>query len=262
MTETDAPSIPALLAALAWRDDRADALIPDAWLQGRTAYGGLSAALALGAVLQRWDDLPPLRSAQVAFVGPLAGPVEIVPVLLRRGRTAAFVQADMRAEGKLGLRATFVFMHAQESHVALPAPVLAGSELPPLGEVLAPPPGLQFVHQFELRKTGEERAGEALLARWARLRVRDGLAPAVEMLAIGDVLPPAAMRLFRKHGPISSMSWQLNCLADLPATEDGWWLVRARAEQALGGSSSQTMGTWSRSGAQVVAATQSIAIFV
>jgi acyl-CoA thioesterase len=259
---TESSSIPSLLADLAWSSDRAAALIPDDWLQGRTAYGGLSAALALGAVLQRWDDLPPLRSAQIAFVGPLAGPIEIVPVLLRRGRTAAFVQADILAEGKLGLRATLVFMHAQDSHVALPPPVLAGAALPPLGEPLAPPPALRFVQQFELRATGEERAGAARLSRWARLRNRDGLAPMVEMLAIGDVLPPAAMMLFEKHGPISSMTWQLNGLVDRPATEDGWWLVRADAEHALHGASSQAMGTWSRSGTQVVAATQSIAIFV
>ena len=60
-------------------------VIGDAWLQGRTAYGGASAAIALTAIKAAFPDLPPLRSAQIAFVGPLAGEVTATPVLLRRG---------------------------------------------------------------------------------------------------------------------------------------------------------------------------------
>lgn len=262
MTQMIAPSLPELLAEMAWTDTAARLTIGEGWLQGRTAYGGLSAALALGAVLQRWTDLPPLRSTQIAFIGPLAGEVEIVPTLLRRGRTAAFVQADIRAGDALGLRAAFVFMHAQDSHVRLDAPLLPAAELAPMGAPLQPPPTLAFAHRFELRDTGMERDGIARLARWARLRERDGLDPMVELLAIGDVLPPAAMRLFQKPGPISSMTWQLNTLVDRPATEDGWWLARADADHAQAGSSSQTMSVWSRDGRQVASAMQSVAIFV
>lgn len=262
MTQTIAPSLPELLADMAWTDTTARLVVGDGWLQGRTAYGGLSAALALGAVLQRWTDLPPLRSAQIAFVGPLAGELEIVPTLLRRGRTAAFVQVDIRASDALGLRAAFVFMHAQDSHVRLDAPRLPAAELPPMGAPLQPPPTLAFAHRFELRDTGLEQDGVARLARWARLRERDGLDPMVELLAIGDVLPPAAMRLFQKPGPISSMTWQLNTLVDRPETDNGWWLARADADHALAGSSSQTMSVWSRDGRQVASAMQSVAIFV
>ena len=43
-------------------DDFAITLPPD-WLQGRTAYGGLSAALCVQAALRAHPDLPPLRSA-------------------------------------------------------------------------------------------------------------------------------------------------------------------------------------------------------
>ena len=84
--------------------------VPHDWLQGRTAFGGFSAALALQAAKASDTDLPPLRSAQVAFVGPLSGPVTITAHRLRRGRTAAFIQADVASEAGLGLRATFVFM--------------------------------------------------------------------------------------------------------------------------------------------------------
>ena len=44
-------------------------ILPPDWLQCRTAYGGLSAALCLEATHRGIENLPPLRSAQYCFVG-------------------------------------------------------------------------------------------------------------------------------------------------------------------------------------------------
>ena len=41
----------------------------DQWMQGRTLYGGASALVAYTAATRAFPDLPPLRAAQVAFVG-------------------------------------------------------------------------------------------------------------------------------------------------------------------------------------------------
>ena len=60
-----------ILAAATPIDGGFRAQIPSDWLQGRTAYGGLSSALALHAAQGIEPDLPPLRSAQIAFIGPL-----------------------------------------------------------------------------------------------------------------------------------------------------------------------------------------------
>ena len=65
-------SLPAILAAARPTADGFVATIPAEWMQGRTSYGGLSSALALEAARKLADDLPPLRSATVNFVGPLA----------------------------------------------------------------------------------------------------------------------------------------------------------------------------------------------
>ena len=61
------------------------------WLQGRTLFGGLSAALAVEASERAFPDLPPLRSAQFAFAGPAEGELRLEPKMLRRGRSAAFL---------------------------------------------------------------------------------------------------------------------------------------------------------------------------
>ena len=37
---------------------------------GRTAFGGITSALLLAAILNDHDDLPPLRTMQINFIGP------------------------------------------------------------------------------------------------------------------------------------------------------------------------------------------------
>lgn len=235
--------------------------IPEGWLQGRTAYGGLSAALAL-AVAQRSDeDLPPLRSAQVAFVGPLAGVVLIRAQRLRRGRNAAWIQVEIESEAGPGLRATFVFMREHASrldHVAGGAPGFAAPDADT--RTYNGRPSVPFMQNFEFVDRRDASVGPAEWLRWTRLRERVGLDTAVELIAIADGLPPAALKLIGGHAPLSSMTWQIDLLG-APATEDGWWLLRTDTDYARGGASSQRMHIWNRAGMAVAQQMQSVAIF-
>lgn len=253
-----------ILSAAEMHDSILSAVLPESWMQGRTAYGGLSSAVALEAVLRAQPELPPLRSAQIAFVGPLAGPVEVTTKLLRRGRTAAYVEAEVFAGGRLGLKALFVFMVTLDSSVdfadeAWPGVPQPEDAAPAMTHAHAP----GFTHQLEYRHAlpiGEPRKPDLL--RWVRLKERAGLDPMVELLAIGDALPPPAMVIFPQPGPVSSMTWMLNVLTPEPATRDGWWLSRSTAEIARGGFSSQVMQLWDASGRPVVKGMQSVALFV
>jgi acyl-CoA thioesterase len=235
--------------------------IPTDWMQGRTAYGGLSAALGLQAVLEAEPDLPPLRSAQVAFIGPLAGAVEVTATKLRRGRNAAFLQADVTSEAGLGLRATFVFMAPLPSSIAHDAAARAPVAPPPADAELYTGPDEFFTGNFNFldHKAG---TGPAEWLRWARLRARDGLHPFVELMAIGDALPPAAFKLLEeRRTPLSSLNWQINFQTAEPATTDGWWLLHANADTAHHGYSTQRMSIWNAAGEPIAEAMQGVAIF-
>lgn len=238
-----------------WRGE-----VPETWLQGRTAYGGLSSALALHAAMASDVDLPPLRSATVAFIGPLSGAITIRAQRLRRGRNAAFVQADMTSEAGLGLRATFVFMAAIPSRVDHQAGSGPAVRPPGLDDtVLRGHPAVPFTGNFELVDAPD--AGPAEWLRWVRLKEREGLHPAVELMAIADCLPPAALKLVGGMAPVSSMMWQINLLGDTPVTDDGWWLLQATTDHARAGHSSQRMGIWSTDGTPVAEQMQSVAVF-
>ncbi|MDP5278341.1 thioesterase family protein [Sphingomonas sp. DG1-23] len=250
------------ILAAATRDESGfSTKIPANWMQGRTAFGGLSAALALQAALDLEPDLPPLRSAQIAFIGPLAGEVTVSAAKLRRGRNAAFLQSDVGSGAGLGLRATFVFMAELASTVehdqARRAPIVPPA---PDAELYTGPESF-FTGNFNFWDSKRD-LGPTEWLRWARLRARGGLHPMVELMAIGDALPPGAFKLAaERQTPLSSLNWQINLLTPQPATTDGWWLLHAEADIARHGYSSQRMTVWNAAGEPVAEAMQGVAIF-
>ena len=83
------------------------------WTQGRTIFGGLSAALGVRAIkniLQSQGDSRPLASIDVGFVGP-APPGEIVvrAEVLRAGRSVIQASADVCSGGEIATRIHAVF---------------------------------------------------------------------------------------------------------------------------------------------------------
>lgn len=162
-------SIAHLLAALdpqsgdtSWRGT-----IPDDWPQGRTAYGGLSAAIALHCAMRSDVALPPLRSAQVSFIGPLAGPILVTAQRLRRGKNAVFIQADIAGDAGLGLRCTFVFMRAIASEVDHQATTLPDFARPgPADATFKGNPHVPFTRNFEFVDRRDGRGLKA--AEWLR----------------------------------------------------------------------------------------------
>ncbi len=236
--------------------------IPANWHQGRTAYGGISSVLAYQAAKLADHDLPPLQSAQIAFVGPLSGNVDVTARVLRRGRNTAFIESGIESEADTGMICTFIFMTQRDSHLdftGLPKP-----DFPPLpegDELRSGPPEFftQNMHYSGNRLT----LGQATprIAGWHRLIEREGLDPVAELLCIGDALPPSAMGLMTEKGMVSSMNWQVNMLSANPATKDGWWYLESETHHAANGASSQYMTAWNTEGEAVMTGMQSVAIF-
>ena len=257
-----------LLSSLEKDGDAFRITLTDDWLQGRTTYGGLSAALCVEAALRGVPDLPPLRSAQFTLIGPASGALSVTASVLRRGKSAVFVGADVTGDAGLATRAVLSFGIARTSAVSfesLPMPEVAGIEDSP--SFFGEKPMINFQQQFESRMAGGARpfaGGDAppQYLVWFRHRdpkSRDGIVP---LIALADAPPPAAMVLFPTPGPISTMTWTMDILDDAPATRDGWWLVRSTAENAHQGYSSQEMTVWNTDGKPVIAARQTVAIFV
>ena len=239
--------------------------VPASWMQGRTLYGGLSAALCLEAARRALPDLPPLRSAQISFIGPAGGEVTIKPSLLRRGRSVTFAGADIYGEKGLATRCVFAFGAARasrfdQSFIEPPeAPSIADSEI-----FIPPGLGPSFADNYEnlLAKGGRPISNSTEHDHFIWVRHKDQKATdIVALLALADMPPPAMMPMFSEPAPISSVTWLVNMLTDHPQTEDGWWLMESRAENASEGYSSQDMLVWNTKGEATIAGRQSVAIF-
>lgn len=104
-----------LTAAMVQDNGSHSIVLPADWLQGRTAYGGLSAALCLQATLRSIEDLPPLRSAQFCFVGPATGKLSISSDVLRKGKSTTLVGCDLTGDSGLAVRSTLCFVAGRTS---------------------------------------------------------------------------------------------------------------------------------------------------
>jgi acyl-CoA thioesterase len=255
-----------LLSAMQWQDGVCHTELPADWLQGRTAYGGLSAALCLHATLQQHSDLPPLRSAQLCFIGPATGRLQISPQILRRGKSTVVVNVDLHGEAGLALRAILCFGASRSvtlSHVPHTVPCATAPEDAPPYYSFSPRP--QFMAHFDGRLVSGSRPG-ALgnapeMGVWLRHKDHGEDHALVRLMALADALPPAALVLYEQFIPISTMTWSIDFLHPEPHTQDGWWLAQTVAESSEAGYSTQGTLISNRAGQPVLLARQNIAIF-
>ncbi len=238
----------------------------DSWRQGRTLFGGMSAALCYAACERAVPDLPPLRSAQIAYIGPSLGETTLHPQILRRGKSVTFMGCDMLSEGNVATRALFVFGGDRPSAFSDAAP--PPPEVPP-PDACPPlwPEGLgpTFAQHIEQRQAGPLRpmsgADTGDLIIWVRLRDPNPPPGLVALVALGDALPPASFPRMTKGAMISTMTWQFD-LADPAGFDPHQWHLLRSTDDALGsGYAGQAMAMWDEAGNPVLLARQSVAIF-
>lgn len=240
---------------------------PESWSQGRTLYGGITAALCHEAAKAGAEDLPPLRSAQFALIGPASGRIRFRPQLLRQGRSVRIIGVDALAEDGIVARVVFAFGAARDSRVAHdrapPPPVAPPEDSSSFYPSEWRPSG--FLSNFELRLAAGARTftpgAEPDLKVWVRHLDAAGVDPTTALIALADALPPAAMVVFPESGRISSLTWTLD-LARTPATGEGWHLLTASSQHSGGGYSLQDMALWDSRGTLLGAGRQVVAIFV
>jgi acyl-CoA thioesterase len=260
-----ASSFSQVLRRLSQNGDLLETDLPEEWAQGRTSFGGLTAALAVEATFRAIPDLPPLRSAQFAFVGPASSTIAFEAQLIRRGKSAAFVDVTASSGDGVALKATLMFGQGRPSthnYRALPMPSVDPPDTLP--DFFGASVGPGFSKQFHAKLA----AGSALLSGAAKpamvlwLKHRDAAAPdnVASVLALGDVPPPAALAMQTSFAPISTMTWSINILAE-QFTGAGWHLNAVEADTIVDGYSSQLMTMWDAQGTPVLASRQTVAVF-
>jgi acyl-CoA thioesterase len=250
-------------------------------------FGGVTMAAALRAAERGVDrdDLRPL-SAHAVFCSPVgAGPVEIDVDVVRNGRSAANVCADLRQAGHdstdLRLLATFGRQHASDYEylgATFPTDVLPPELCPQrpdpaeLSEARSPFPPVNFHQQNDWRPALEGFSWEehwsdaepraARFASWFRLldepRLADGTIDPVSYCVPADMLGPA---IGRRIGPLGQAqpflipSLDIN-LQFFAATTSEWTLQHVVSQHAGNGYAYGTTELWDEDHRLIGMATQ------
>jgi acyl-CoA thioesterase len=235
------------------------------WRQGRTLFGGLSAALCYAACEKLTPGLPPLRSAQIAYIGPSAGEARLQPRVLRQGKSVTFMACDLIADGAVATRALFAFGGERESSLRDSPPrapdVPRPQDCPPLFGTRRP----TFTQHLDQRVAGGHRpvkgADKGDMLVWVKL-LEDGPPPGlVTLVALGDALPPASMPRLTVPAAISTMTWQFDLVDPERFDPAGWVLIRSTDDAVGHGYSGQSMAMWDAQGMPLLLARQSVAVF-
>ena len=257
----------ALIERIERTEAGARAEVPEDWLQGRTSYGGLSAALALAAARAAVPDLPPLRTAQIGFIGPAAGALSLRAAVLRAGRSMTFVGVDTVGEAGACTRSLFGFGADRASEIDYDD--VAMPDVPPPDELPAwdfrAQGGPAFLQHYEVRAAAGAApfsgADEARALLWVRHRdeaARRGEGP---LLALADAPPPAFLSMLTKPAPTASVTWQADFLTDAHDSPGGWYLCGSTGDAAVNGYGGQSQMVWAADGEPVVAARQCCVVF-
>lgn len=238
--------------------------VGDDWLQGRSLFGGLQAALAWAAMRAQVPVELPLRTFQMTFLEPVpAGSVSAHARVLRAGKNTVHVQAELGAPDRPLAVAIAIFGSGRSSAVArrmAPAPADALRKPLPYVPNLAP----RFMQQFEtvLTAGAPPFAGVPVERVGFDLSLRDpGPASEGHLLAIADFIPPVALSWMSKPAPGSSMTWMLEVLDGFADQPLRGWRTDSEMTAARDGYTSQTTTVYAPDGRAVALSRQSMVVF-
>ncbi len=255
-----------LLNTLAQTNDQWSITIPEDWGQGRTAFGGIIAALMYESVKRDHPDLPPLRSTHFNFVAPASGPLHITNTIIRQGKNITTLQSQITSDKGVVCVAILSFGHAIAAQTNQSYPLFSPSTKPDDVALLPPPPHQPpFLQHFDRRPimapsylSGTHHPEFLVWIRFNDAAARDLFSG---LLAIADAPPPPALSAMTSITALSTINWTINMLTDNPQTTDGWWLMETKTEHIQQGYSSQIMTIWNADGTRILDGMQHVILF-
>jgi acyl-CoA thioesterase len=249
-----------------------DFTITDDWLQGRTSFGGLTAAFAVQAMRDEagaaWPADVTLRALQTSFAAPIGGgDLHVSTRLLREGKHVSHVMAEVVQHGQVCSVMLGAFAGIRDS--ALPVrrlyrpaarPVEALATLPFVPSAM---PG--FLQHFEIRwadgpppfSGGDGAAVSIYMRPWVDDRSVSG-----ELLTVllADLSAPPVIGQLTRPTPVSSVSWALELRPLAADPGDGWWRADTEALVVDAGYVNQAGRLWAPDGSLAALAYQVVTV--
>lgn len=237
------------------------------WLQGRSLFGGLQAAIGVRAMRSLVAASLPLRTLQMTFMAPVAaGTVRAQAAVLRTGRSTTHVEANLFEHDQRLATLIAVFGQARESrvHHAPQQPLIETAHVAPrLPWVEGITPA--FTRHFRARwlRGGLPYSGDESRQTSVRVDLVDaGPTTELHLLAIADFIPPVALSLLKAPAPGSSLTWMIELPElDYSAMSLSGWRVDSEMVAAEAGYTSQSSRIWTPHGQLAALSRQSMVVF-
>lgn len=209
--------------------------IDESWGQGRTTFGGLSAALLLQQIEQQTGSDDRLRSASISFCGPLNTgiPFTLATRTVRQGKSVAHFQGEARQNEDTVTLLNACYGRERPSAIdiaypcASPGVAGAGQTLPYIKGIT---PEFTRHIEFTYLEGGLPftNSPHNHLRGWMRFRDCSGPLTNPHLLALIDAWPPTVLQKLRSPAPCASVTWSLEMITPLSQLDDepeaGAWL--------------------------------------
>jgi acyl-CoA thioesterase len=241
-------SLHAILAALRPQSQGFCYPISEDWLQGRTVFGGLIAALANQSMRSLIPADRPLRALQIVYVGPnSAGDVQFEPVILRAGKAVTLANCTVRSGGEASATVTAMYGTARASMLNIKPQAELQTEVlqapDQLTNVANNRPGFSpgFTQHYDQRWARGaypfSQATDSRMSVYLRYRDEDtACLTEAHALAMMDAIPSPALALMATPSPASTLSWTLEILDhQFDFGVNDWWRLDAMVDAAADG---------------------------
>ncbi len=244
-------------------------VFPSNWCQGRTAFGGLSAAMLYMAMKNNVAENRQLLSLSTNFVGPLLAdiPFNISIEILREGKSATQMLAKATQNDQVALIATGSFGKKRSSKIEVAAKSECQLPAPNITQVMPFQAGITpefFQHMCVNITKGNlpfSHSPKNDLAGWIKLKSTPQKMDIEHILALTDAWPPTALQMYDTVAPASSMSWYIEFLPHTQLANDAWLGFEAFAHQSANGYCFEEANLYSESGQLLALSRQTVAVF-
>lgn len=249
--------------------------IPDTWAQGRTVYGGLTAALIHQQMRQQVmaaqpDEFRPVRYLNFSFIGPLQvnEPIRIETTLLRSGRSATQLMSQVLQDDRICVVAQGCFGVRRDSVIHITDQQQHDMKPPKRANFLPQIPGVvpRFLRHMEINM----QAGRLPFMRgkldhlhgWMRLKKAPQACHDEHLIAVIDAWPSTVLQQLKKPAAASTMNWNLEFTQQAGLPKPGEWLAyQAETSHAADGYVFGDASIWNPQGQLLALSRQTVGLF-
>ncbi|WP_111977935.1 thioesterase family protein [Algibacillus agarilyticus] len=248
-------------------------VLPNDWCQGRTIFGGLSAALMYQKMQQLTNNTHTIKSLNINFIGPLLAktPFKIIATRLRSGKSTTMLEAKIIQDEKICVTAQASFGSKRESKINIQPTNSHQMTLAKKGDFLPQIPGVTPKYFKHIDMAIQEGRVPFLKAKtshyhgWMRLKKQPEKLTLAHVITLIDSWPPAVLQLLTGPAPASTMNWNLSFAhneAQLNQLQPQDWLAyQVETDHAEDGYAYTSAHIWDQQGLLIATSKQCVTVF-